>query len=354
MKQPKERQAVQQVAERLGELLGVSPEKVALKVGARSRPAASRTAVVHLGGYTFVVEWKGSGAAATVAMAAEQARSHSAERGGRAIPLVAVPFMGAVGQERCEEAGVSWLDLSGNARIFAPGIRVRIEGQPNRFKRRGRPNSAFAPKSARIARWLLMHPDQPATQREIARATDMDEGFTSRIVAKLEADDLVLRASGGAIRARDPNLLLDAWRESYGFSRHHIRRGHVPARSGDALLRRLAGELRDRQIEYAATGLAAAWVLARFAGFRIVTLYLPEPPRPQILDDLGFREEDSGANVWLAVPDDEGVLHGAAERDGVRCVHPVQAYLDLKSHPERAAEAAKQPRAALLTWSTDG
>jgi hypothetical protein len=34
----------------------------------------------------------------------------------------------------------------------------------------------------------------------------------------------------------------------------------------------------------------------------------------------------------------------------VRCVHPVQAYLDLKAQPERAAEAADRLRTERLTW----
>ncbi len=180
-----------------------------------------------------------------------------------------------------------------------------------------------------------------------------DEGFTSRIVARLEEDDLIVRDSEGAIRPRDPELLLDAWREAYGFSKHHIQRGHVPARSGNALLRRLADELRRQDHPYAATGLAAAWLMTRFAGFRIVSVYLSEPLSSDVLDRLGFREDARGANVWLVVPNDAGVFHGAADRDGVGCVHPVQAYLDLKAHPERANEAADQLRGELLKW-TDG
>ena len=125
----------------------------------------------------------------------------------------------------------------------------------------------------------------------------------------------------------------------------------MPARSGDALLHRLADELGN---QYAATGLAAAWLLTRFAAFRIVSVYLAEHPEPELLDRLGFREEARGANVWLVVPNDEGVFHGAAAKDGAHCVHPVQAYLDLKGHPERADEAAKELRAELLTWRSDG
>jgi hypothetical protein len=258
--------------------------------------------------------------------------------------------MGAAGRERCEAAGVGWLDLSGNARIVAPGLRLIIEGQPNRFRRPGRPLSAFAPKSARIARWLLMHPNQAATQREIARVTDVDEGFTSRIVSRLEEDDLVIREPNGAIRAREYDLLLDAWREDYDFSKHRILRGHLPARSGDELLGLLAGRLRKETILYAATGLAAAWMLTRFAAFRTVTLYLAEGPGRDVLSRLGVREDEQGANVWLVVPNDHGVFHGASERDNIRCVHPVQVYLDLLGQPERAKEAAEELRARWLRW----
>ncbi|MFH1690940.1 MAG: hypothetical protein ABIE42_12030 [Candidatus Eisenbacteria bacterium] len=86
---------------------------------------------------------------------------------------------------------------------------------------------------------------------------------------------------------------------------------------------------------------------------RIVTIYLPKPPPLSLIEGLGFREDARGANVWLVGPSDEGVFHGASDRDGVRCVHPVQAYLDLGAHPERASEAFEHLRAELLTWRGD-
>lgn len=36
--------------------------------------------------------------------------------------------------------------------------------------------------------------------------------------------------------------------------------------------------------------------------------------------ELGFREDARGANLWLVVPGDAGVFHGANERNGVRCI----------------------------------
>jgi hypothetical protein len=229
-------------------------------------------------------------------------------------------------------------------------VRILIEGKPNRFKACGRPSSAFAPKASRIARWLLIHPDTFLAQREIAVATDMDEGYTSRVVSRLEEENLLIRDADGAIRARDPSLLLDAWREEYDFEKHRILRGHIAARSGGALLRAIAESLSEFHADHAASGLGAAWLMTRFAGFRLVTFYLREQPSPALLDGLSFREEERGANVWLVVPNDEGVFHGSSEREGLRCVHPIQVYLDLGAHPERASEAATELRERYVSW----
>lgn len=115
----------------------------------------------------------------------------------------------------------------------------------------------------------------------------------------------------------------------------------------------MTDELRDEGVEHAATDLAAAWLLTRFAGFRLASIYALELPPLPLLERLGFREEERGANTWLVVPNDEGVLHGASECDGIRCVHPVQAYLDLEAHPERLREAADRLRAEHLRWRSD-
>jgi hypothetical protein len=309
-------------------------------------------AVSLAGPHTFHVAWRVSGAAGPVAAAIEEVLARSADA-KQVVPLVAVPFMGPAGRERCTDAGVSWLDLSGNARIVAPGLHVLVEGQPNRYRTRGRPSSAFAPKSSRLARWLLMHPGKSWSQREIAEATGLDEGYTSKVARKLVDEGLVDRDVAGTIAPRDPDLLLDAWREAYDFEKHHLIQGHVAARDGEASLRQLARALKKQSLAWAATGLAGAWLLDRFAAFRITTLYLAEEPPADLLEALAFREEERGANVWLVVPNDEGVFLGASSPGGIRCAHPVQVYLDLLAHPERAGEAAEHLRETHMTWRSD-
>jgi DNA-binding MarR family transcriptional regulator len=337
-------QLEREVPKRLAELLAVPLNRIKVQ---RQPAAGGVDMLVAVGDFNFVVECKPSGAAAAVGMAVRSAKEFAGRP--KSVPLVAVPFMGDVGKRLCEEAGVCWLDLSGNAHLVAPGLRVNIEGKLNQFKRLGRPRSLFAPKSARIARWLLIEPERAFTQRELAKVSGLDEGFTSRIVRQLEEQRLVARDANGAVKVADFGALLDAWREAYDFSKHHIVRGHIAARSSDEILRRVSEQLKRGKSEHAATGLAGAWLLNQFAGFRLVAFYVAQMPSDNAQQAMGFHEELRGENVWLVVPNDEGVFHGAAEREGIQCVHPVQAYLDLKDHPERSAEAAEQLRRKLLT-----
>lgn len=347
MKVPRETLAIRQAAERLADILGTPELAEDTKFEVRTNDGHRWDAVFSIRGHSFVLEWKRSGSLGPVANAIRQLRMAQRSFPHEVIPLLAVPYMGEAAQKRCAQAELPWLDLSGNARIIVPGIFYQNLGHPNRFRRPGRPESAFGPKGSRITRRLLMEPSKAVRQRVIASSTGLNEGHTSRVVGKLLESGLIERAADG-IRAVDPGTLLDAWREEYRFDRHDVIRGHISAGDGNSLTHSIAKILSEADAPYAATALAAAWLWTRHAGFRLSTVYLTSHPSAGLKKALGFREEPRGANTWLVVTNDEGVLDGAEFIDGIRCVHPVQAYLDLKDHPERAPEAAVEIRRKLL------
>ena len=92
----------------------------------------------------------------------------------------------------------------------------------------------------------------------------------------------------------------------------------------------------------------------RERGRKVRSFFLAGAVTDELREKLGFHEEPRGANLRLVLPNDAGVFQGAEPRDGVRCVHPVQAYVDLKAHPERATDAAAQLYAELLSERCHG
>lgn len=310
--------------------------------------------VVRTSEKTFIVEYKDKAATETVGAGIRVLRDCRREGDPDWIPLLVVPYMWDVGRRLCEEAGIAWMDLSGNARIHSPGLRITVEGRPNQYSRPGRQRNLFAPKASRIARALLSDPGLRRSQRDLVEITGLTKGYVSKVVARLEEAELVVRDEDGGVFPRDPDLLLSAWSEAYEFRRHEIHKGHLPTRSPQETVRQCAAVLERCELRYAVTGLSAAWTYSQFAAFRLSTLFVHRWPDPGILSELGFRETGSGANVWMVVANDPGVFDGREKREGIWFVSPLQAYLDLKGHPERSEEAAEELRREFLKWSGDG
>jgi hypothetical protein len=351
MKPPTEKQAASEIVELLVELFA-SP-RTATNVqhaGATERYDFA----ISVAGYRFIAEYKSNASTGSVAAAINGLKHYVEVHVEGELPLIVVPFMGQVGRQLCDQSGMSWLDLCGNAKIIAPGLRIWIEGRPNKFSERGRPPNVFASKSSRIARQFLLHPQRFQTQAALARQTGLGDGYVSKIVRRLEQEHYIDANEERAVRPRDPNLLLDAWQDTYDFNRHRIIKGHVPARSGEDLLYRVVEEIHHEKLEWATTALSAAWLYTGFAAFRLATVYLTSMPSRSLLKAIDFSDEPKGANLWLVLPDDEGVFHGSQVHDGIRCVSAVQTYLDLKGQPERAKDAAVELRRRLLNWGQHG
>lgn len=330
----------------LGKVLGPGED-----LGGADEPVSGEVdLLLQASDIVFAVEWKPVGDAANVGRAVRQLGAVKSERARPSmpvIPLLAVPYMGETGRRLCAEAGLSWIDLSGNAWIDAPGRRVHILGHRNEFLSPGRPADVFAPRSSRVIRALLMKPERSFTQSELVEVSGVDKGRVSRLVKRLEAMGLMTRVDSRSLRLKEPALALDAWREAYDFERHDIVRGHVAVRDPEELVQRIA-ESSAPSDRWALTGLAAAWQLTHFAMFRLVTVLVAHRPSADLLGAIGFREEPRGANLWIARPGDDAAFDGAEDVEGVPCAHPLQVYLDLEGHPERAREAAQELRRRYL------
>lgn len=343
-------EAIEKIPLLLSEHLQLEVQEV-LEQHIQEGAAASRVPdlLVVLDGVKFDVEYKHRSRAEQVGQAI-RAIQQLERREDDSIPLVVVPYMGNIGRKLCEDAQVPWMDLSGNAWIHSGTIRVSVLGRENKFKRRGRKANPFAPKSARVVRILLVDYGRSYYQKELAELADVDPGHVSRVVRRLEEAGFVERDLSSGVSVRDPDLLLDAWKDEYDLDDHKIMKGHLSVRSPEDALSRLDGILQQGRVSYALTGLPAAWLYVHHATYRLVTLFVESWPERPLLDEVSWRDQESGGNVWLLRPKDPGVFYGSAERGGYPCVSAVQTYLDLCRLPERATEAADVLREEWLTW----
>lgn len=337
-----ERKALHDLPSLVAALLDVSVDEVRLDVARRSDQGFD--VIVETPYRRWVVEAKNSSSPGTVAAVAD--RLHHLELVD-AVPLLVVPHMTKAGAEAAAQRQLNWVDLSGNTRLRDQDLYVWVEGRPNRYPKRGRPSSPFAPKSARATRLMLIDPSRWWRQRDLADATGLDDGHLSRVIRRLDDDELLDRR-GAEFRPRDPELLIDGWADDYRFDRHDIVVGHLTG-TGAELASELNARLNDARIEHAFTGLPAAWALDKHARFRLCSIYVEGDPR-DAADKVDIRRNEQGANVQLIGPDDDGVFEGQRQLDGLPCVSPAQIYLDLLHLPERAKEAAAQLRDDHRLW----
>jgi len=256
--------------------------------------------------------------------------------------LVLAGFVSKMGRQRLREAGVSYLDQTGNAWIRLPSPAVFIDRQgadtdPNP-PRRG-VQSLKGTTAARIVRGLCDW-SPPFGVRELARLTDADPGYVTRVLKLLEEEDLIERGPRGKVldvRWRD---LLLRWSDDYTVTETNRAATFLAVRGLSSVIE-LLPELTG---PYALTGSLAVPAPARVAPGRLLSFYVSEVERAAA--DLDLRPADAGANVVLLEPFDDVVFERTRVDDGRVLVALSQCVVDLMTGSGREPAQAE----ALLTW----
>jgi hypothetical protein len=259
--------------------------------------------------------------------------------------VVAAPYLSPAARDRLQEQDISFLDLTGNARLELrqPGLFIEAEGaqvDPERKSQRSR--SLRGPKAGRVVR-LLLESRRPPGVRDIAARTGVDAGYVSRLVAELEREALLDRNDRGRIVAVDWSRLLRRWAEEAPLESRGRQRTYLEPRGIGALL----AKLRETEASYAITGGLAAATIAPVAPTRLAIVYVDQIERAE--KNLSVRGAETGANVLLVEPKDPSVYAGARSLDKLRYVAASQAAADLLTSPGRGPAEAEE----LIRWMTD-
>ena len=140
----------------------------------------------------------------------------------------------------------------------------------------------------------------------------------------------------------DFDRLLDAWRVADVWSKRvNVQQYSLLANDAGKIAQTVRDALGVENAIF--TQWFAAHIRHPYTTPPVVSAYVAKERR---LPELRFaRAVPSGGNLWLIVPEDEGVFFETQETDGFRLVSDVQIYLDLLQMGQRGPDAADALRA---------
>lgn len=264
------------------------------------------------------------------------------------VPVLGLPWVSPRVAELCAEHGWSWYDLAGNCRIDVPGL-LRLSHTGNApVHERPRPTANLGtPEAARVIRAMLLpdHVGKRWTQRSIQEHCEpkVSLGLVNKVVQHLR-DEALLEPLDGGVRLNDPQKLLFAWRDAYRFDQHE-RRDCFTLLNGSVLSEALSRVFLETKGRLLYASFSAAAIQAPHVRQPRTWAYVSAHGFELLEKRIEAKMVDSGANIVVLIPRDEGVL---AHPDGgilldhpIACTSLVQTYVDLWHCGGRGQEAAE-------------
>lgn len=296
------------------------------KYSANGQPRYARSALLELGSYVV-------------------------HRAPQATPVFIAPYISPAVKQLCQEKGVGYLDLEGNARIAFGGVFIERFVDHKPVSQHRELKSLFRPKSAQVLRAMLREPDRAWRVTELSEASGVSLGHVSNVRTGL-MDREWARASDDGLVLSQPTALLDAWRDSYTAPPGERLRFYTPLHGGgleEAARSALRADSGPGRAAFASFS-AAQW-LAPYARTGTHYFFADDEGLRKLQVALKLAPTAKGENVVITLPKDLGLLADTVEpAPGAVCTNPVQTYLDLAIAGERGAEAADHLRQEKLSW----
>jgi hypothetical protein len=255
-----------------------------------------------------------------------------------AYPVFVAPYVSEASAGICREYGVGYLDLAGNCRFAFDNVYVERMSPENKYRERRGRASLFTPKSSRIIR-LMLGGSRTWQVQQLAVEAQVSIGLVSKIKQELQEREWLASTEDG-IKLSDPEQVLKAWAEAYSYRNNDVREYYTMASGGDSEVA-IARWCDENGVRYALTGFSGARLSSPRVRYNRSTIYV-ESKIEDLANGMDLKPVETGGNVLLLKPYDDGVFQGSRILYDMWVVSPAQLYLDLQSMPGRGEEAAEE------------
>jgi Transcriptional regulator, AbiEi antitoxin, Type IV TA system len=289
---------------------------------------------------TIVVEFGSQGHPRQMRQAMERLFRYRFHSRRNDYPVVAAPYITADGAAVCMDEKVGYYDLAGNCRLAFGPYFIERTGNPNPFRKNQVTATPrlYAAKSERVLRALFADTTKAWKVVPLAESVHVSLGTVSTVRTLLLEREWAKETADG-IQLTQPEKLLADWAIVWARRRERPMTFFTMTPLADTE-RQMAGFARQQKRPFALTGTAGAWRMAAMTKYVRTQAYWEGDPT-ELAEGVGLKPAETGANVHLLVPRDEGVFFQLEEFDGIPIVAPLQLYLDLQRDPARGEEAAE-------------
>jgi len=311
-----------------------------IKQASRQRDTPDLEVEVRVGPTTrrLLIEVKRIGEPRAAMEAAHRLLAHTGASKD-AYPVFASTYLTESARRICRESGVGYLDLTGNVYLRFDGVLIDRTGSGALRLERKSVRSLSRPATSRVIRRLLSDPRRMFGMTELAAASGVSPAQAYKVSNLLEEKGFARRDVQRRVVVDKPGELLEAWAGSLDFRRNRIVAAFSLRRTPEAIMKSIAEFSRKKSGMYALTMFAGASLVAPFVRFYDVTCYIRGEPEPW-LKGLDLKEVDSGSNIQLVIPLDNGVFEDVQRIDRLNVVSNVQLFADLYGNPARGREQA--------------
>jgi hypothetical protein len=285
----------------------------------------------------FIIEVKSQGEPRFVRMAVAQIKDYL-KNFKDSYGILVAPYLSAASMIICKEAGIGCIDLAGNAFLSLRNVFINRSGMPNPFAAARISKSVFSPKSSRILRVLLSDPSKKWYVKNISKEARISIGLTSRVKQALLSEEWIEEENKSFYLVK-PEEVLNQWVNNYSYEKNPIF-SFYSGLSEDQLETAIKKECEKKKYRYGLALFSGARKVAPFVRFMRFFSYI-DGNIEDIAKALQLKKVETGANVTLLQPYDDGVFYRLQDIKGINVVSDIQLYLDLKSYKGRGEEAAQ-------------
>ncbi len=252
--------------------------------------------------------------------------------------MLVAPYFSDASRQICKEAGIGCIDLAGNVFISFRNVFIDRGGRPNPFAATRLLKSVFSPKSSRILKVLLSEPSKKWYVEDLSKEAGISMGLTSRMKQALLSEEWIKEENKSFYLVK-PEEALNQWVNNYSYEKNLVF-SFYSGLLEDQLEAAIKKACEKRKYRYGLALFSGARKVAPFVRFMRFFSYI-DGNIEDIAKDLQLKKVETGANVTLLQPYDEGVFYGLQDINGINVVSDIQLYLDLKSFKGRGEEAAQ-------------